>query len=253
MPLTLEASKATVMKWLVDASFATHPDMRSHTGGVMTLGRGAIYSVSTRQKLNTRSSTEGELVGVSDVMPQILWTRRFLECQGYRASDSIIYQDNQSCILMAKNGRGSSSKRTRHIDIRYFFVTDRIAAGDVTVEYCPTGDMIADFFTKPLQGTPFRRFRDMIMNVEMNSTTEPMANPRSVLKMEHHHGLANTNNACGNDSVSTVGLKHTTMTNVSDYGDLGIEGWIPVRHKERCGSGRKYVVDDVRGPVGEVT
>jgi hypothetical protein len=86
------------------------------TGGAMTLGKGVIYGTSTRQKLNTKSSTEAELVGVNDVMPQILWTRYFLEAQGYDIKDSITYQDNQSSILLEKNGRASSGKRTRHIN-----------------------------------------------------------------------------------------------------------------------------------------
>jgi hypothetical protein len=61
------------VKWWVDASFVVHPDMRSHTDGVMSLGKGAVYSASTtRQKLNTRSSTEAELVGIDDLMAQVL-------------------------------------------------------------------------------------------------------------------------------------------------------------------------------------
>ena len=115
--------------------------MRSHTGGVLSLGQGATYSTSCRQKLGVKSSTEAELVGVSDIMAQVLWTRYFLEAQGFAVNDSIIYQDNQSAILMEKNGRASSSKRTRHINIRYFFVTDRVANGEVSIEYCPTEEM----------------------------------------------------------------------------------------------------------------
>ena len=123
MPLTLEAESMQIVKWWVDASFAVHPDMKSHTGAVMTLGKGLIYGTSTRQRINTRSSTEGELVGVNDAMPQILWTRYFLEAQGYYdVKDSIIFQDNQSAILLEKNGKASSRKRTRHINIRYFFM-----------------------------------------------------------------------------------------------------------------------------------
>ena len=130
----------------------------------MTLGKGAFYGASTKQKLNTTSSTEAELVGVNNLMPQVLWTRYFLQAQGYTVSDNVVYQDNQSCILLSKNGRGSSSKRTRHINIRYFFVTDRISNKELRMEYCPTEDMVADFFTKPLQGSLFRRLRDIILN-----------------------------------------------------------------------------------------
>lgn len=57
-------------------------------------------------------------------------------------------------------------------DIRYFFVTDRVQANEITIEYCPTGDMLADFFTKPLQGSVFRRFRNIIMNIQNDQPNE---------------------------------------------------------------------------------
>ena len=94
--------------------------MKSHTGGVMSLGKGAIYSCSTKQKLNTKSSTESELVGIDDVMPMILWMRYFLEAQGFVVNDNIVYQDNMSTMKLAENGRKSMGKRSRHINIRYF-------------------------------------------------------------------------------------------------------------------------------------
>jgi hypothetical protein len=143
--LTLEAKNMSIVKWWVDASFAVQPDMRSHIGAGMLIGKGAIYSSSTRQKINTRSSTEGELVGVKDTLPQIIWTRNFLEAQGYKMGPADVYQDNQSAILLGKNGKASSSRRTRHINIRYFFVTDRVAKGEVIIKYCPTKEMLADF------------------------------------------------------------------------------------------------------------
>jgi hypothetical protein len=70
------------------------------------------YATSICQKLNTKSSTEAELVAVADVMPQILWTKYFLEAQGYCTQESVIYQDNQSAILLEKIGRASSGRRT---------------------------------------------------------------------------------------------------------------------------------------------
>jgi hypothetical protein len=128
------------------------------------LGRGFPIITSTKQKLNTRSSTESELVGVDDMMPSILWSRYFLEAQGYKVNDNVIFQDNQSTMLLERNGKASSSKRTKHINVRYFFITDRISRGEVQVlEWCPTRDMVADFMTKPLQGSTFKKFRDLIM------------------------------------------------------------------------------------------
>jgi len=122
MPLTLKADSTNVIKWSVDAAYAIHFDMHSHTGGAMSMGKGVIYGTSTRQKLPTKSSTEAKIVAVSDVLPQVVWTCYFLEAQGYIVSDSIVYQDNQSAILLEKHGKASSSKRSRHINIRYFFV-----------------------------------------------------------------------------------------------------------------------------------
>jgi hypothetical protein len=140
--------------------------MRSHTGATLTLGKGSVYSMSTRQKMNTRSSTEAELVGVNDAMALILWTRHFLEAQGYSVEKNVVYQDNESAILLERNGRQSSTKRTRHLEIRYFFVTDNVQRKKMTIEYCPTGDMIADYFTKPLQGSSFRKLLKQILNIE---------------------------------------------------------------------------------------
>jgi len=164
--LTLEPQDLHVYKWWIDGSFAVHPDMRGHTGASMSNGKGSIISMSTRQKLNSRSSTETELISVDDCMGKILWTQNFLESQGYPTKPTI-YQDNQSTMLLEKNGKASSSKRTRHINIRYFFVTDCVKKGKVTIEYCPTKEMIGDFFTKPLQGSLFRKLRSFILNAPL--------------------------------------------------------------------------------------
>jgi hypothetical protein len=72
MPLILGANSTGVLNWYVDASFAVHANMRGHTGGGLTMGRGFPIVSSTKQKLNTRSSTESELVGVDDMMPSII-------------------------------------------------------------------------------------------------------------------------------------------------------------------------------------
>ena len=135
----------SVSKWWVDASYAVHNEMKSQTGAIMKMGKGALFTKVSKQKLNSRSSTEAELVAVHDVMPQVLWTRYFLEEQGYKADTSVVYQDSKSAILLEENGRASSGQRTRHINIRYFFVKDRITSKEVKMEYCPTDEMIGDF------------------------------------------------------------------------------------------------------------
>jgi hypothetical protein len=163
--------------------------MRGHTGGGLTLGRGFPIVSSTKQKLNTRSSTESELVGVNDMMPSILWTRYFLKAQGHEVSDNVIFQDNKSTMLLERNGKASSSKRTKHINVRYFFITDRISKGEVRVEWCPTKDMVADFLTKPLQGSLFKKFRDLIMGaLPMREVSEILSRDR--VKKTDREGLA---------------------------------------------------------------
>ena len=80
-------------------------------------------------------------------------------------NENIVFQDNKSTMLLERNGKSSSGKRTKHINVQYFFITNRISKGEVRVEWCPTKDMVADFLTKPLQGAMFKRFRDLIMGV----------------------------------------------------------------------------------------
>jgi hypothetical protein len=120
LPFVLAADDTGIIRWWVDALFAVHPNMRSHTGATMSLGTGCPYAISRMQKLNTRSSTESELVGVDNAMSLIVWTRNFLRGQGFRMSDNVIYQDNQSAMLLKNNAKMSSSKRTCHLDIRWW-------------------------------------------------------------------------------------------------------------------------------------
>jgi len=75
--MTLIIEPDDEVKWWVDSSYTVHPDMKSHTGIYMTLGEGATYTASCKQKLNTKSSMESELVALDDAMGQVLWTRNF--------------------------------------------------------------------------------------------------------------------------------------------------------------------------------
>ena len=187
--LRLSADNLRIQKWWIDASFGTRDNFKSHTGGCMSLGAGAIISVSKKQKLNTKSSTEAELVGVDDVLPQVLWTRQFLLHQGWELADNIVYQDNKSAILLESNGMSSSSKQTRHINIRFFFIKDRIEAGEISVKYCPTDDMWGDYFTKPLQGSRFLKIRQIIMNEPgERSVLEDELNSQEIIQSSESDG-----------------------------------------------------------------
>ena len=175
LPLVLGWDGSGNLIWSVDASFAIHKDMKSHTGAVLSLGQGAALSFSSKQKINTKSSTEAELVGVDDAMNFVIWVKLFCEAQTAKVPSTsnikllgsrvVIKQDNTSTIQLARNGKRSSTKRTRHIAIRYFYVTSKVKDGSVVITYCPTKEMVSDYLTKPLQGSLFRTHRNGILGI----------------------------------------------------------------------------------------
>ena len=129
----------------------------------MTLGEGAIISRSNKQKLNTKSSTKAELVAADDISNLLMWTKLFMKEQGYDMK-VILNQDNRSTKLLLNKGRTSLGKRTRHINIRYFYLHDLIKKGVMSVEYLTTKEMIADYLSKPLSGKLFYYLWDLMMN-----------------------------------------------------------------------------------------
>jgi hypothetical protein len=173
--LCLSADKLNIVKWWVDASYGVIP--AESCPWVLALHT----PPQNKQNLNTKTSTEAGLVGIDDVLPQALWKKYFLEAQGYGMT-TIINQDNQSTIKLTDNGKASSGRGTRHINIRYFFITDRIACKEVAVQYCPAKEMVADYFTKPLPGVLFYKFRDPIFGLVPMETI--IGDHRSVLDQE---------------------------------------------------------------------
>jgi hypothetical protein len=148
-------------------------------------------------------------------MPAIWWTCYFLESQGYGVFEDILYQDNQSAILLEKNGKASSSKRTKHMNIRYFFVIDRIANNELSVEWCPTGQMIADYMTKPLQGTLFKQFRDHIMGVDQVSPTTNM----TPMRLGPQECVGNDINVTGTNAIAGTNIKFRDQLTVGNGTD----------------------------------
>ena len=148
----------------IDSAHSVHPNMRGHTGGMTTFGTGIIDQKSSKQKMNTRSSTETEVVGTSEYLPKNIYFELFMEAQGYKLQRNILAEDNESTIRMSKNGKDSCTSNLKHIAIKkYFWVTDQIKNGNIEIIHCPTKQMIADYFTKPLQGELFHMFRNIIM------------------------------------------------------------------------------------------
>ena len=126
---------------------------------------GAIISGSVKQKLNTRSSTEAEIIAVDDFISKVLWTRNFLDMQQFPYRETTLAQDNTSAILLHEKGPQSAGKRMKHLNIRYYFTRDCISHGLLRLNYVKSQDLEADFLTKPLQGKAFLKFRDSILGL----------------------------------------------------------------------------------------
>jgi hypothetical protein len=98
LPLRPSSGLVTSYKIGGGCTVCNTESMCSQTGGTVSLGKGSVNSASRTQKLNTTSSTEAEIVVADDIMPQINWTRCFLQCQGVNVSHNTLYQDNRRTI-----------------------------------------------------------------------------------------------------------------------------------------------------------
>jgi hypothetical protein len=149
----------------MDAAFAVHGNRVSHSGILFTLGKygNTILAKSVKQKSVATSSTEAELMCIYDGLDYLIWIRNVLGFLGFPQGTTTVYQDNTSTITMAYMGRGSSGSRTRHIDLRYFYVKQFLDSKDLEIDHLGRDNMTADFFASPRQGTVFRRFRGIIM------------------------------------------------------------------------------------------
>jgi hypothetical protein len=107
--LTLVYTNLDQLTWYIDGSYASHMDMKGQSGAVLVTGNCAVLFKSSKQKVNTYSSTETKLIAVDDVLPTIQWTKNFMKEQGYDL-DTEIKEDNRSTMLLMKNGNLSSGK-----------------------------------------------------------------------------------------------------------------------------------------------
>ena len=165
IPLTLEMDEGPIeIVANIDSSHASHGDYRGHTGIFITLGKGAIQAISTKQPINTKSSAESELVAASDGATPAINVLNIILCQGIQVYSLTIEQDNKSTLAMIANGR-ATGPTSRHINIRFFWLNDRLASGEISMRYIPTADMTADLLTKHMEGSAFYKHRNTMLNI----------------------------------------------------------------------------------------
>ena len=145
-----------------DSDWAGDQDTRkSTTGYVFQINNCTVSWSSRKQSTVAKSSTEAEYVALSTATQEAIWLRRLMVDLGKDMDiPTTIYEDNQGAIELAKNPKYHN--RTKHIDVCFHFVRERIASNEIHVEYCPTEFMTADIMTKGLTRVVFEKFRDML-------------------------------------------------------------------------------------------
>ena len=162
MPLVIEPDSEMLVEGYVDAFFCTHlVDGKGHTGLVVCVGGVPVLWQSSKQKIVTKDSTESELVGVSDKHLSVIQCADFMAAQGYGEGKAILLQDNTSTISLITKGGGKY--RSKYMRVRQAVVKNQVESGPLVVKYIPTGQMLADVLSKPLQGMLFRALVSCIL------------------------------------------------------------------------------------------
>jgi hypothetical protein len=141
-----------------DADWAgCHESRRSTSGYVFLMGQGAVAWASKKQQVIALSSVEAEYISGSLAVQEAIWENKFLEEIGIKTNKPLLHQDNQGTIALANNP--IQHARTKHIDVRHYFMKDAVQKNLVTLQYCPTQEMVADVLTKHLGRVKFEEFR----------------------------------------------------------------------------------------------
>jgi len=151
-----------------DASFGCHPDGSSRSGIVIMMSGGTVAAYTSKQKMITLSSCESELISLTEATCHGIWIKNLLISLGFKIGAIPICEDNMAAISLVSNTGTAKRRRTRHINVKYEFVKQRIKLGDVKVNYVSTDNMIADALTKPVTLGIFVKLRDMMLGIMGN-------------------------------------------------------------------------------------
>ncbi|XP_019195843.1 PREDICTED: uncharacterized protein LOC109189686 [Ipomoea nil] len=160
--LRLAPSPSTTIHAFSDSDWAGCPvDKKSTSGYAVFLGTNLVSWLSRKQCTVARSSTEAEYKALTDVSAEVTWVVSLLRELGlHNGEPSTLWCDNLGATYLCANPVFHA--RTKHVEIDYHFVRDKVASGDMTVNFVSTKDQLADIFTKPLPGPRFAALRDKL-------------------------------------------------------------------------------------------
>ena len=134
-------------------------DRRSTSGYCYVLGRGVVSWRSNKQTCVALSTAEAEYVALSGAAQEGVWLNQLLKDLKYNVQNPVvIYEDNQAAMFLANNPK--THPKTKHIDIKFHFIRDLVSSNKIVLKYCPTNDMLADIFTKPVTPEKFSKLRE---------------------------------------------------------------------------------------------
>ncbi|XP_019157958.1 PREDICTED: uncharacterized protein LOC109154654 [Ipomoea nil] len=167
--LRLSPSASTNIHAYCDSDWAGCPvDRKSTSGYAVFLGSNLISWLSRKQRTVARSSTEAEYKAVADVAAEVTWMVSLLRELGlHTGRPSNLWCDNLGATYLCANPVFHA--RTKHVEIDYHFVHDKVASGDFMVNFVSTKDQLADVLTKPLPGPRFTALRDKLNIVDHQS------------------------------------------------------------------------------------
>jgi hypothetical protein len=155
-----------ILNATVDASYGNHKDRKSHTGITLHLGgnSGSFLSRSKKQSITADSSTVAELIGAHSASKEIAWARSMLnELNCTQESATILYEDNMSTIAIINND--CNTQKTKHLDIRYNCLREKVANKELEMKHRPTLDMTSDMLTKALGPKLFLHLRPKLLGM----------------------------------------------------------------------------------------
>ena len=167
VPLVFKPSNGQ-LRAMVDASYASHPDGRSHYGYAIIMGSSVNSHISFKSgsiKTVCRSSTESEISGVNEVTSELLWTVDLAKEMGLYQGNNAIDEDNTSCITLMQQEPRNFQTSSRHIRVKFAFFRQQYKRGILHLRHCRTEDLAADILTKPtIGGRLFRKHMDTLTN-----------------------------------------------------------------------------------------